>query len=153
MNVREISQLEKRYYKLLLIVGTYQSGKTVSLKKYAEKLHCSIRNLNYEISKKMIDIPPDERDIHIDSVIGGLIPDNNQPLIIDNIEILFSPDFQTNPLQILKRISRTHVVISSWPGSYSDGRLVHGDINDDEYFIAKGAEIEDIEIYSLPENG
>lgn len=116
-------------------------------------MQCPLFNLNYEISNKLHDVPRNDWDMHIDSVIGELSSVKDQQILIDNIEILFSPEFNLNPLQILKRLSRTHVVIASWPGSYSDDQLFHGDIMDDEYFVAKSAEIEDIEICALPVNG
>jgi hypothetical protein len=148
MSDKKISDIDNRYYKILLIAGTHGSGKTTTLKKFAGKLQNSIINLNYEISKKMMDIPRNEWNNHIDSVINEILPDVNQPVIIDNIEILFSPEFQADPLQILKRLSRTRLVIASWPGSFSNGQLTHGSLNDEEYFVASGPDIADIEIYS-----
>ena len=150
MSITKISDIKNRYYKILLIAGTRGSGKTTNLKKFAQELQCSIVNLNYEISKKMIDIPREEWNNHIDSVINEVLLDSDQPVIIDNIEILFSPEFQADPLQILKRLSRTRVVIASWPGSFSNGKLIHGSMNDEEYSVASGTDIADIEIYSLP---
>jgi len=153
MFIKKISEAKKRYYKLILLVGTHGSGKTVFLKKILQELQGSIINLNYEMSERLHDIPQNEWNNHIDPIIGELLPVNDQPILIDNIEILFSPEFQLNPLQILKRLSRTRVVIASWPGSYSDGQLTHGNMNNGEYFVANGAEIADIEICSLPVEG
>jgi hypothetical protein len=149
MTVKKISDVENRYFKILLVASTSGSGKTI-LKKFAQELQCSIINLNYEISKKMINVPREEWGNHIDSVINELLPDSDQPAVIDHIEILFSPEFQADPLQILKRLSRMRVVIASWPGSFSNGQLIHGSMNDEEYFVASGTEVADIEIYSLP---
>ena len=151
--IKKISDVRNRYYKLLLVVGKHSSGKTTILKKIQQEMQCPLFNLNYEISNKLHDVPRNDWDMHIDSVIGELSSVKDQQILIDNIEILFSPAFNLNPLKILKRLSRTHVVIASWPGSYSDDQLFHGDIMDDEYFVAKSAEIEDIEICALPVNG
>jgi len=151
--IKKITDIRNRYYKLLLVVGKHSSGKTTILKKIQQEMQCPLFNLNYEISHKLHDVPRNDWDMHIDSVIGELSSVTDQQILIDNIEILFSPEFDLNPLQILKRLSRTHVVIASWPGSYSGGQLFHGDIMDDEYFVAKSAEIVDIEICALPVNG
>jgi hypothetical protein len=153
MNIKKISEVKKRYYKLLLLAGKHSSGKTNALKKVQQHLKSPLINLNFEISNKLQNVDHDDQGTIFDTVISELSSSTDQPILIDNTEILFSPEFQLNPLQILKRISRTRVVIASWSGTYSNGQLIHGDINDDEYFVAKGAEIEDIEIYSLPEFG
>jgi hypothetical protein len=153
MYIKKISKAKQRYYKLLLIVGKHGSGKTSLLKKFQQQFQSPLINLNYEISEKLQNVHQDEWDTKIESLISKLSSGTDNPILIDNTEILFSPEFHLNPLQILKRISRTCVVIASWPGTYSNGQLVHGDINDDEYFVAKGTEIADIEICPLSGSG
>ena len=134
-----IKSLESSYYKLLLVVGDFNSGKTQLLKKIAKEFQFYYINFNLEVSKELLTLTKKERNTYdYYSLFQKFIMD--QPihgLILDNIEIIFHPDIKRNPLKFFRELSRNKVVIVSWPGKIVNNNLVYGEPSHKEYFESK----------------
>lgn len=68
------------------------------------------------------------------SLFSQLVLAFDQPVVgLYQIELLFSPALQLDPLRLLEQVSRYKTLIVSWPGSYEAGSLVYGKPGHVEY--------------------
>ncbi len=46
-------------------------------------------------------------------------------VLLDNIEIVFDPGLEQDPLVLLQGLSRHRVVVAAWPGAVAEGHLTY----------------------------
>ena len=79
--------------KTILLVGQHGAGKTQVLTKAAEDFGTTRINLNIELGKRLNEVPEKRRALKTPACIDEILDENQQegnPLIFDNIELLFS---------------------------------------------------------------
>ena len=54
-------------------------------------------------------------------------------LLLDNLELLFEPSLQINPLDLIRRLAHSKRVVAVWPGELRGDRLLYADIGHPEY--------------------
>lgn len=126
-------------HKLVILLGSFATGKTVLLRSAAQQLDAGIVNLNLLLAERLLTRP---RSLYadgvtvprlVDELCDELSPDG-RPLFIDNVELLFSPELgRINPVDTFKRISRQRPVALALParrqGMYAEystlGRADH----------------------------
>lgn len=54
-------------------------------------------------------------------------------LLLENIEILFEPSLQIDPLDILRMLAHSRRVVAVWPGELRGDRLVYADMSHPEH--------------------
>jgi len=114
-------------------------------------------NLGLVLSKKLKEVPKAERCYYVQDYIDEIInnkeelPSNvycdvqdstcsstnsiinkyrdseNEILVLDNIEIIFSKHLKIDPLKRLKNISRYRKIIAFWPGYIKDEYLIYAE--------------------------
>ena len=55
------------------------------------------------------------------------------PLLLDNLELLFEPGLQINPLDLVRRLAHSKRVVAVWPGELRCDRLVYADMSHPEH--------------------
>ena len=55
------------------------------------------------------------------------------PLLLDNLELLFEPGLQINPLDLVRRLAHSKRVVAVWPGELRGDRLVYADMSHPEH--------------------
>jgi hypothetical protein len=58
---------------------------------------------------------------------------NAGPLLLVNIELMFDPSLQINPLEIVRSLARSKPVVMVWPGELRGDRLVYADMSHPEH--------------------
>ncbi|MCL4298470.1 MAG: BREX-3 system P-loop-containing protein BrxF [Anaerolineae bacterium] len=117
-------------HKLVILLGTFNAGKTALLKNIASEINGKYVNLNLELTERLLTLPrrqyKDGVTAHkmVDVLCDELSP-NQEPLLIDNIEILFSPELaKLNPIDTFKRMSRQRPIVLALParraGNYAE---------------------------------
>lgn len=117
-------------HKLILVLGTFGSGKTQLLQTTSEAIEGAYVNLNLALTNRLRQLP---RSRYADGVtvhteIDKLCEEQSQhgrPLFIDNVELLFSPELgKVNPVDTFKRIARQRPVVLALParrdGSFAE---------------------------------
>ena len=126
-------------HKLILVVGSFASGKSGLLMDLAAELNGRYVNLNLELSERLLALP---RSSYADGVTVHLLIDrlcdefspSAQPLFIDNIELLFSPEVgKINPLDTFKRISRQRPVVLSLLGVHAGEYVEYSQLGRQDY--------------------
>lgn len=116
------------YHRLVLLVGPVGSGKTSLLRLVAEKVGVRVVNVNLELSQALLDVPRGQRAFaaprKLNDSLSGRCDD---PLLLDNIEMLFAPDLQLDPLRALQQLSRDRTVVAVWNGCCHAGRLTYAE--------------------------
>jgi predicted ribonuclease YlaK len=122
------------YHRLVLFTGPAGSGKTATLQALCAKLGVTRLNLNLELSRRLLDMPAQHRAIHLSSVLEEIIAEaGGAVVVLDNIELLFDPALQQDPLRLLQNLSRNRTIVAAWNGLCQDGRLVYGESGHIEY--------------------
>ncbi len=108
-------------HKLVVLLGQFGLGKTGLLKDVADEINGVYVNLNLHLTDRLLTLPrrtyADGVTAHrlIDELCDELSP-NGEPLLIDNTEVLFSPELgKLNPIDTFKRISRQRPVVLALP--------------------------------------
>ncbi len=122
-----LEEADRSYYKLVLIVGPAGSGKTDRLKTISESYAFGFLNLGEELSRRLLVIPPHLRSAEAEELTIDLVNEiGSLRIAIDNTEILFEPPLRLNPLAVLKKLSRSQVVVATWTGSFDKSKLTYG---------------------------
>lgn len=133
--VQQIHQSPVRT-RTILLVGSHGSGKTQVLTKVAEDLGTTRVNLNLELGNRLNEVPEKRRALKTPSFLDEIIDtyqEGEKPLILDNIELLFSPELELEPLSLLEDAGRRTMIIAAWPGVLQNGSLSYAEPGYKEY--------------------
>ncbi|MBN2885451.1 MAG: BREX-3 system P-loop-containing protein BrxF [Chromatiaceae bacterium] len=111
-----IRTAEALYHRLVLLVGTPGSGKTLALRRLADQEGCPLVNVNLALSAALLDLSPRQRTLHLPRLLDDVTASSGSLRLLDNLEILFDPDLRQDPLRLLQQLARRHRVVASWGG-------------------------------------
>jgi hypothetical protein len=128
--VESVRTIASDRHKLVVLLGDFGTGKTALLRQVAPELNATYVNLNLRLAERLLAIPRSQYDDGvaanriIDELCDELSPDG-RPLLIDNVELLFSPELgKINPVDTFKRVSRQRPVVLALParlqGAYAE---------------------------------
>ncbi|MGI6097781.1 MAG: BREX-3 system P-loop-containing protein BrxF [Dethiobacteria bacterium] len=133
--VRAASERER---KLVLVVGPPGSGKSRLLRQLSKK---PLLNVTKELSRKLHAVPSEERPRQANEFLAELVNTCPEPiLILDNIEILFLPELQLDPLQTLADLSIAKTLVVGWLGRYDGEQLVWAEPGHPQYRVYSGTD-------------
>src|SRR6187397_2100011 len=113
-----IEQAASQYYRLVALAGVPGSGKTAALQSVAQKLGCPLVNVNLELTKRMLELTRTQRSRQVERLLKDVIAASGDVVLLDNLEVLFDPALEVEPLRLLQVASRNRTVVASWNGSY-----------------------------------
>lgn len=135
---RAIEQAAGQYYRLVVLAGAPGSGKTAALQSMAQKLGCPLVNVNLELTKRMLELTRTQRSRQVERLLRDLIAAvSGDVVLLDNLEVLFAPALEVEPLRLLQVASRNRTVVASWNGSYRDGTLTYAEPGHPEFVQLK----------------
>lgn len=118
---------------MVILAGPPGSGKTDTLLRMNSVKGYYYLNLNLELSRNLLDISVEERPSSIQKCIMDLFPPEEDIILLDNTELLFTPELQIDPLRLFQIISREKILIVSWNGTYDGNTLTYAEPNHPEY--------------------
>ena len=115
---KEVPTATALYHRLILVAGPPRTGKTTALRELAERHSWPLVNVNLSLSERLleIDIQGSGRSSYPRLLDQIATEHNGDVVILDNTEVLFSPEFQQDPLRLLHGLSRNRTVIAAWAG-------------------------------------
>lgn len=128
-----ISASRDLYYRLTILVGESGSGMSDILRQAAKKHGVAVTNLNLELSQALLDLTPKQRVLRLPELLDQIAEQSSEPLVLDNLELIFDHNLKQDPLKLLKNISRNRAVVASWNGVLVDGRLTYAESGHPEY--------------------
>lgn len=121
-----IEAARELYERLVLVVGPYQSGKTVALTEIRNTSSAAYINVNLELARRLLDADERQRRMVAPRWLDELVADaGTDPVLLDNTEILFDRTLQIDPLRVLQKISTNHTLVVAWNGSIEQGQLTY----------------------------
>lgn len=139
----KLEHVKKRFYKLVILVGYSGSGKTKLLKEVSKKMKFPYINMNQYLSKELKEIPYTDRSLSTIRLLQKIVKSfDEDTLLLDNTELIFTKELEVDPISIFQRISRSKTIIISWNGSFNGKSLRFGQPNQNDYKIYKLGEIE-----------
>lgn len=122
------------YYRLILIVGRGYSGKTRLLRSLEERIGGTHINVGLEMSKRLLDAERQQWPLHASEWFGDLVTQaTGEPVLLDNLEVLFHPMLQLDPLPLLQRTSRSRTIIAAWRGAIENRQLTYATAGHPEF--------------------
>jgi len=122
--VDAVEQAKRSFHRLVLLIGPTRTGKTPILRHLAESRNYPYLNINLHLSQRMLELPRSKRPRQVDRIFNTLVDENQGDLLVlDNLEILFDPSLQIDPLRLLKAVSRKQTIVAAWNGTLHDGVL------------------------------
>ena len=130
---RSLQSAASLYHRLVLLVGGTDSGKTGVLQDVAEEFGTTVVNISLTLSSELLELTTKQRSIRVPNILNNTADRVHDPVVLDNIEILFVKELKQDPLRLLQGISRNRIVLASWNGIYIDGRLMYAKTGHPEY--------------------
>ncbi len=138
-----IEQASQQYHRLVLLVGTSGTGKTGLLRSLADRDGYEYRNVNLELSQRMLELSKKQRARQVERIMQSLAAEAGADvLILDNLEILFDTSLKVDPLGLLKSVSRNQTVVAAWNGDISDGFLTYAEPHHPEHTSYRKADVD-----------
>ena len=121
--------------KLVLLVGASRSGKTKLLRDLGTKLNIEPLNVGLELGRRLAATPINKRGFSAGELLREIADKErtDDPLLLDNLELLFEKGLQINPLDLVKRLAHSKRVVAVWPGELRGDRLIYADMSHPEH--------------------
>ena len=152
--IAALQTVQSDRHKLIILLGKFGAGKTAILKQTADEVGGKYLNLNMELSEKLLGIPTshylDGATVHaiIDQLCEDASP-HQEPLFVDNLEILFSPELgKINPIDTFKRISRERPVVIALPAYRHGSSAIYSSSGHEDYVVMP---LEEYIVIEIPE--
>jgi len=132
---RLIGEIGDLNSKLVLLVGASRSGKTKLLRELGAKLNIEPLNVGLELGRRLAATPNNKRGFSAGELLREIADKErtDDPLLLDNLELLFEKGLQINPLDLVKRLAHSKRVVAVWPGELRGDRLIYADMSHPEH--------------------
>lgn len=131
--LRKIGEARELYHRLILMVGPARSGKTEALQEVSASASTPLINVNLELSCRMLDLTERQRALQLPRLLGEIVSETGELVLLDNIEILFDVRLKQDPMRLLQGLSRNKTVVAAWNGSIVDGHITYAVPDHPEY--------------------
>ena len=137
--VQLIGEIGELHSKLILLAGPSRSGKTQLLRQLGAQLKLEPLNVGLELGRRLAATPNHERGFAAGELLREIAQHKQYgeraeaPLLLDNLELLFEPSLQINPLDLVRRLAHSRRVVAVWPGELRGDRLVYADMSHAEH--------------------
>ena len=116
------------YHRLVLVVGPPRTGKTKALQELAKAEGWVLINVNLKLSELLLELTQKQRAIRVPRLLGDLsAATSGDVVLLDNVELLFSPELSQDPLRLLQGLSRNRTVIATWCGTFENEYLAYAE--------------------------
>ncbi len=144
--IETLKTAEGLYYRLVLLVGEANSGKTLYLRELANERNLEVININLALSKELLELSAKQRTLVLPELLTQITEVSKPFLILDNLEILFDKHLQQDALKLIQGLSRNSTVLASWNGKISGDKLIYAEPGHPEY---QSYELKDLLIVDL----
>ena len=130
-----IDDIAAVHTKLVLLVSARGGGKTKLLGEFGLKLHIQPTNVGLELARRLATTPFNKRGFSAGELLREIADKerNDDPLLLDNLELLFEPGLPINPLDLIKQLAHSKRVVAVWPGELRGDRLIYADMSHPEH--------------------
>ena len=124
----KVEEAGSLYHRLVMVVGPPRTGKTIAFRTLASSRGWPHININLRLSERLLPLTRKKRALRFARCLEDLVAEMEaDPVMLDNIELLFSPEFSQDPLRLLQGLGRHRTVIVNWPGAFDGSYLTYAD--------------------------
>jgi RNase adaptor protein for sRNA GlmZ degradation len=139
--LQAIRQAGDLYHCLVLLVGPQGSGKTAAIQALAKSQAYPLINVNLQLCKAMLELTRSQRTRQVERLFKAVVGDASAKVVLlDNLEVLFEPGLEVEPLRLLLNASRNQTLVAAWNGTFRDGTLVYAEPGHPEFAQYKQVE-------------
>jgi ATPase family associated with various cellular activities (AAA) len=132
---------ESGYYRLILFVGSPESGKTSALRELADSSGFRLLSLSGPAAARLLELTGRQRQQRIAEIVTALVDEAGEAVILlDDIELLFEPSLAIDPLRLLQGLARNRTVVAAWPGIFADDAISYADAGHPEHRVYRNPE-------------
>jgi hypothetical protein len=128
--LRHADQAKER---LVLAVGPSSSGKTAWLRTVASSHPLVYVSVGPILALALVALAPRQRPLALTRTLTGLLPSRDVGLCLDNLDLLFLPELQCDPLRLVAQLSQHRPVIAAFTGEFAEGRYLRAYPDHPEY--------------------
>ena len=133
-NIRSaFESIEAQYHRLIILVNCEDAVKLDVLSMVNTDRETNPLNLNLELSSRLLEYSMKQRPLKVADILEDLLETVPSPVLLDKLDILFEPSLQTDPLALLKSLSKNKTIIAFWSGSLKDNKLYYAEPGYPEY--------------------
>lgn len=140
------------YHRVVFLVGPNGDARSEVLAALAGKHNWPVVNLGLAFSQQLLDLPRRHTAVTAPQVLadllGGVLGD---VLLLDHIEVLFTPALAQDPVRLLQGLSRNRTLVVSWPGVCDGTTLIYAEPGHPEYYKQSIADLVYVEISGADE--
>ena len=131
---RQVESAEHLYDRLVLLVGPPLSGKTRTLRELHSTRGWPLVNVNLALSERLLELKARQRALRTARIVDEVVHEAGIGVVLlDNIEMLFDPGLQQDPLRLLQSLSRNRTVVANWRGAMVGSILTYASPDHPEY--------------------
>ena len=139
--MQAIHQAGDLYYRLVLLAGPQSTGKTAILQALAKENRFPLINVNLQLCKGMLELTRNQRTRHVERLFKDVVGTGaGDVVLLDNLEVLFDPGLEVEPLRLLLNASRNQTLVAAWNGTFRDGTLTYAEPGHPEFAQYKQVE-------------
>jgi hypothetical protein len=121
-----VAEAPQLYHRLVLVVGPACSGKTAALRDLHDEHGWPLLNVNLLLSERLLELTARQRTLRVARIVDYIVAEiDADPIMLDNIEMLFHPGLKQDPLRLLQSLSRNRPVVATWRGGLQHGALTY----------------------------
>lgn len=127
--IDKLKQVATLYYRLVLLIGPADSGKTACLVEVMRRQQLPLVNVSLELSRSLLPLTERQRAFQLTRILEEIILAAGSPVVsLDNIELLFAPALKQDPLRVLQSLARSHTLVAAWQGTVQAAGFVVADV-------------------------
>jgi chloramphenicol 3-O-phosphotransferase len=122
--VETVREGQKSTERLVLLVGRPGSGKSKLLRELSTIRGWQYVNCRTFLTEELLEMVPKVRAQEAPGIISGALEAfKAEVVVLDDMQVLFAPVLQVDPLQLLKHLSRKFSIVAAWPGEFDGHNL------------------------------
>ena len=119
--------------RLILAVGPSGCGKTAWLRRAAAAHRLHYVSLGQPLAGAIANVTPRHRPIALARTLDHILPSGDGGLCLDNLDVLFLPELQCDPLRLVAQLSQYRLVLAGFTAQFFDGRFTRAYPDHPEY--------------------
>jgi RNase adaptor protein for sRNA GlmZ degradation len=136
-----IQQAGNLYHRLVLLAGPQGVGKTAALQSISKEQAYPLINVNLQLCKAMLELTRSQRTRQVEQLFKAVVAAASaEVVLLDNLEVLFDPGLEVEPLRLLLNASRNRTLVAAWNGTFRDGTLAYAEPGHPEFAQYKQVE-------------